>query len=319
MSYLFDAFNNNAQTAAAADQTAGINAGVGAATPFYQQGISSLTGNYAQGMQPWQKLLQTGRAGTTHLENLLGIGPGGAGGGAGMLASLAATPGYQFALQQGDNSILAARAAGQGGGLSSGNTLLDLSKFNQGLATTTYQNAVNNAMPFLNTATTATGGLSSGYQNLGTQLNASYGNLGNMGYGAATSIGNANANADLGNLTASGNILGLGANLAGGLMKMASDIRVKEDVEPVGELADGQTVYRYRYIGDPMPRIGLIAQEVEEHAPEAVGDIVPGVLGVDYHRATDRAAALMRLAAANDDGEHWLGKRYTDELMRMAA
>jgi hypothetical protein len=70
-----------------------------------------------------------------------------------------------------------------------------------------------------------------------------------------------------------------------------SDERLKEDVEPVGALNDGQTVYRYRYRGDPRTRIGLLAQEVERVRPGAVARHPSGYRMVDYGRATARAAA----------------------------
>jgi hypothetical protein len=314
MSYLFDPFNNNAQTQAANAQIAGINAGVGAATPYYNQGISALENAFSSAKNPLQQNFMASKQGLTALGNSLGFG--GPAGNAAAVAAFQNNPGYQFQLQQGDNAILAAQAAGQGGGLASGNTLVDLSKFNQGLANTSWNQYISNLQPYINFAQNSGQGLSNVSQNLGTQLNAAYGNLGNMAYGANTSIGNANANADLGNLTGASNVWNLGANLAGGLMKF-SDEAVKEDIEPVGALADGQTVYRYRYIGDPVTHIGLIAQEVEGHAPEAVDELLPGIRGVDYHRATNRASELMKLVA-NDDKPS-IASRYTNELMRMAA
>ena len=79
--------------------------------------------------------------------------------------------------------------------------------------------------------------------------------------------------------------LGLGATALGAFL---SDERVKENIEKVGELNDGQAVYRYNYKGDPRVQIGLLAQEVEESAPEAVDDI-GGVKVVNYEKATEGA------------------------------
>lgn len=91
------------------------------------------------------------------------------------------------------------------------------------------------------------------------------------------------------------------SGMGSGLMSLFgsfSDARLKDDIEPVGELYDGKTVYRYRFKGSPRHQIGLIAQEVEQSEPEAVGDSgVGGLKMVDYWRATNRAADLMRLAA----------------------
>lgn len=68
-----------------------------------------------------------------------------------------------------------------------------------------------------------------------------------------------------------------------------SDARLKEDIAPVGKLNDGQNVYSYRYKGDPVPRIGLLAQEVERVHPEAVAEHPSGFKMVDYSLATRRA------------------------------
>jgi hypothetical protein len=89
---------------------------------------------------------------------------------------------------------------------------------------------------------------------------------------------------------------GLGAlkNL-GGLSGFASlfslsDARAKEDIKPVGVLTNGLHVYSYKYKGDSRPQIGLLAQEVEMHKPEAVAtDPVTGLKAVRYDLATEAA------------------------------
>ena len=81
------------------------------------------------------------------------------------------------------------------------------------------------------------------------------------------------------------NIIGGGSAALGLLF---SDERLKENIEKVGMLDDGQNVYKYNYKGDGTPQLGLIAQEVLEHVPEAVHD-VGGLLAVDYSMATRRA------------------------------
>jgi hypothetical protein len=316
MSYLFDAFNNNAQQQAAGSQIGGINAGVSQALPSYQTGIGALGQNYGAAINAFSPNINAGNAGVTAYGNA--IGANGAVGSAQAQQAFLSNPGYQFQLQQGDNAITAQDAAT--GMTGSGNEALALSKFNQGLAGTSWNNYVQSLQPYLGFSTANTAGQAGAYQGLGTGLNNAYGNIGNMMYGANTSIGNANANADLGNLTASSNLFNLGGNLASGLMKM-SDEKLKEDIEPVGHLADGQTVYRYRMAGEPGHQIGLIAQEVEHYAPESVAEVLPDLRAVNYRTATDRAADLMKLAdAANDD--HDLAPTpawYAAELMRIAA
>jgi hypothetical protein len=72
-----------------------------------------------------------------------------------------------------------------------------------------------------------------------------------------------------------------------------SDARLKEDIAPVGETYDGQQIYKYRMKGDPRPQLGLMAQEVEERRPDAVG-LAAGFRTLDYDRATEEAAQMGR-------------------------
>lgn len=82
----------------------------------------------------------------------------------------------------------------------------------------------------------------------------------------------------------------LGGTIAGlaGTALMASDEGVKENIEEVGALKDGQKVYKYNLKGDPKTQIGLIAQEVEGFHPEAVSE-VGGIKMVNYDAATKDA------------------------------
>lgn len=66
-----------------------------------------------------------------------------------------------------------------------------------------------------------------------------------------------------------------------------SDARLKHNIEPVGKTYDGQNIYRYD-MGDGRTQLGLMAQEVLKHRPDAVGSR-DGYLTVDYDRATDDA------------------------------
>ncbi len=75
-----------------------------------------------------------------------------------------------------------------------------------------------------------------------------------------------------------------------------SDERLKEDIVPVGQLHDGLPVYSYRYKGDPMPRIGLMAQDVEKVRPDAVHE-VGGFKAVDYGKATEWSRGIAALSA----------------------
>ena len=68
-----------------------------------------------------------------------------------------------------------------------------------------------------------------------------------------------------------------------------SDKRLKDDIEPIGETYDGQKIVKFNYKGSPQKQIGLIAQDVEKHHPEAVG-LAGGMKTVDYDAATKEAA-----------------------------
>jgi hypothetical protein len=74
-----------------------------------------------------------------------------------------------------------------------------------------------------------------------------------------------------------------------GMLSMFSDPDLKTDAQEVGKLNDGQKIYSYRYKGDPVTRIGLMADEVEKAVPEAVG-ILGGYRTVNYKTATAKAA-----------------------------
>jgi len=82
-----------------------------------------------------------------------------------------------------------------------------------------------------------------------------------------------------------------------------SDERMKENVHPIGETFDGQTIYKYNYKGEPGTQIGLIAQEVERKHPDAVGH-VGGMKTVDYDRATEKAGGLGAAMASMGGAVH---------------
>ena len=78
-----------------------------------------------------------------------------------------------------------------------------------------------------------------------------------------------------------------GADGAAAAATTASDIRLKENISPVGKLDNGLTVYRFNYIGNPHTQIGLIAQEVKDVKPEAVVKGEDGYWRVNYTLACE--------------------------------
>jgi len=87
--------------------------------------------------------------------------------------------------------------------------------------------------------------------------------------------------------------------------------------EVIGETNDGQKIYRYRLI-DPdtgelgPPQIGLMADEVEERTPEAVGDY-KGYRTVDYAKATDDAARMG--GGVRSSGDYADGGSVLDDIL----
>lgn len=89
-----------------------------------------------------------------------------------------------------------------------------------------------------------------------------------------------------------GDIMQLGGQL-GSAAIMASDARLKTNVEKVGQLPDGLAIYEWDYlpiegqIADYMPegrQRGVMANEVAELRPWALGPVVDGYATVDYGR-----------------------------------
>lgn len=72
-----------------------------------------------------------------------------------------------------------------------------------------------------------------------------------------------------------------------------SDERLKEGIEEVGTLHDGQPIFKFKYKGEPdsSKRIGLMADEVEKTKPDAVG-LAGGFRTVNYDEATKDAASM---------------------------
>lgn len=107
-----------------------------------------------------------------------------------------------------------------------------------------------------------------------------------------------------------GTAVAIGTTAAKILPMIFSDKRLKENIEAVGKTFDGQNIYRYD-MGDGKTRIGLIAQEVMERHPDAVGK-KDGYLAVDYKRATDDATPFAYGGLAIRQ-PHQAGERVVDE------
>lgn len=64
----------------------------------------------------------------------------------------------------------------------------------------------------------------------------------------------------------------------------ASDRRLKKNIIKLRELPDGLGVYSYKYINNTGPYVGVMADEVKELRPKALGPIIDGYATVDYSK-----------------------------------
>jgi hypothetical protein len=157
-----------------------------------QQG---LYGTETSGLTPYQA---AGTQGLSALQSTAGTFK------APTAAEAAATPGYQFQLQQGEQAIQNSAAAR--GMLQSGGTAKSLDQFSQGLASTDYQNAYNNSLTAFNTNNATNQTLA----NLGTNANSQAISAGSTYGGQLTSLAGLGANTQLqgAGLTANANLQG---------------------------------------------------------------------------------------------------------------
>ena len=87
-----------------------------------------------------------------------------------------------------------------------------------------------------------------------------------------------------------GGLFGLGSAALGGWA--ASDERLKEDIEKVGETPiEGVNAYSFRYKGSPLLQLGAMAQEVERKVPDAVATMPNGYKAVNYSKLAQAMAA----------------------------
>ena len=78
---------------------------------------------------------------------------------------------------------------------------------------------------------------------------------------------------------------GAGAGAGGqGSGTGTSDIRLKRDIEALGTLSNGLTLYRFKYLWSDTDMVGVMAQEVLNVAPDAVITGEDGFYRVNYDK-----------------------------------
>lgn len=241
-----------------------------------------------QGLQATAPTATTGGAGT-------------AGGTAGMLATLRNYPGYQWALSQGQ-AAQDASAAARGLTLSGGQIAAN-QQYGQGMADQLFNQYYGQLMGTAQLGENAAAGSGS----LGA---AAAGQAGQAQYasGVANASGIAGATNQIGGILSNQNLMGQLFNSGGGgggispvsvtpdvYGNYTSDRRAKTAIRKIGRLDSGLPVYSYRYKGSPLPQIGVMADDVEKVAPEAVSLGHDGYKRVSYAKVSQLPA--MRSAA----------------------
>ena len=168
-------------------------------------------------MQPFQQAYASNSAGAQQLSNALGFG--GQAGTDSALSTLQQTPGYQFALTQGEQGV--DRGAAAKGMVSSGDTINAEDQYAQGLAEARPVRSVSHlGQPSrLYAQNTSAAGISQAAQNTGNTLNTDIGNNANLAYNTQAGIGTAQSAADLGqaqgDMSFLNGVVGLGTKLIG--------------------------------------------------------------------------------------------------------
>jgi len=183
------------------------------------------------------------------------------------------TPDYVWALQQGQQGL--DRAAAAGGGLFSGNRLKEAVQYNQGMATQQFGNTWNRLASLAGIGQSGTNQLDQSLQNAGN--NISQGLMG-MGNARASGYQNHAAIDQNARLNMFSTLIGGGNMLA--KAGMFSDRRLKSKIERIGTHPSGLPWYSYEIFGQPSE--GVMADEVLQVNPDAVSVHESGFLMVDY-------------------------------------
>lgn len=208
--------------------------------------------------------MQSGTGAQNFLAQLLGVSPGAVGQGANVVGNAA-------------NGIAAGGGAEQG--------------YNNYLQMAGYAPAMRQLAQGVTGQGAAAGILNSGstakaLQTRGTELNQSFFNnylqqlagLSGLGLQAGGLV------AGVGDKNTGGKPSGLGsiASTVGGIASIFSDRRLKHSIRKVGEFADGLGIYFFSYLGSKQRLKGVMADEVAELRPWALGPRIAGYATVNY-------------------------------------
>lgn len=175
----------------------GAKSAASAAASAQQQAINAQMSMFNTTQSDYAPQLQLGQGAANMLAGIEGIGgvSGGAGGSSTSgsaqpnYAAFYNSPGYQFALSQGQSQVNKQAAAS--GNLYSSNTLNALGANQQGIASTQYNNYISQLMGMAGLGNSAASGVSSAATATGSGVANSFGNIGNAN--ASGILGQSNA------------------------------------------------------------------------------------------------------------------------------
>lgn len=207
-----------------------------------------------------------GNGATNFLAQLLGVSPGGVSGAANTIGGVS-------------------NAIAQGGGAQAG--------YNNYLQMAGYAPAMRQLSQGITGQGAAAGILNSGstakaLQTRGTELNQSFFNnylqqlagLSGLGLQGGQLIANVGqkSNSTGGGPSTAGTI----ASTVGKIASIFSDRRLKHNIRKVGEFTDGLGIYSFSYLGSKQKLKGVMADEVAELRPWALGPKIAGYATVNY-------------------------------------
>lgn len=167
--------------------------------------------------------------------------------------------GYNFIRDTGSSAITGNQAAS--GLLNSGSTLKELDRFGQNLGDTYFSSYLDNLFN-LNNSSLQSANIISG--------------SGNVSTGQSNSNSSGRSNSGIGSFIGS-----IGSSIA------ASDKRLKENITKLGTMSNGLDLYEYTYKSNGLTTVGVMADEVAEILPEALGPMVDGYMTVDYDKVLE--------------------------------
>jgi hypothetical protein len=207
---LFDIFTGAPAKEAAAKNTALLQANQASGTNTLNQGQTSATGALDQSAGLYGNLAQKYGGATS-----LGLDALGVNGGAGndrATAAFRAAPGYQYSVDQSLQGVL--RNAAAAGGLNGGNTLAALSDRAGNMADQGYQTWLGNLNGYISPELQATGGQAGSVAAKAPVYTSTANNIANLGTSTASGVANQNTQSANAEMAGSGNLWGLGLNLA---------------------------------------------------------------------------------------------------------